>query len=218
MWADDPDRAQRIAFVSVRRGQEDAQQFWLALLDAIRHSSASNGRAEPAAATPDFHAPAMVDRVLSELAGARGGITVVVDDLHELTSSAAPGQLTRLLTGLPAHVHAILTTRRDLRLRLHQLRLAGELAEIRAAGLRFTERETRALLDAAGIALSAAGRRCCTSGPRGGLRACGSRRSRWPGTRIRSGSSRSSPAATARSRSTWSRGCWTAGRPASRIC
>ena len=54
-------------------------------------------------------------------------------------------------------MHALLTTRHDLRLGLHQLRLAGELAEIRAADLRFTERETRMLLDASGIALSEAG-------------------------------------------------------------
>ena len=51
----------------------------------------------------------------------------------------------------------MLTTRHDLRLRLHQLRLAGELAEIRAADLRFSERETRELLDASGIALPDAG-------------------------------------------------------------
>ena len=99
----------------------------------------------------------MVDRVLSELADARDGITLVIDDLHELHSPEALAQLTRLLTNLPPHVHAILATRRDLRLRLHQLRLAGELAEIRAADLRFTERETRELLDASGIALSEAG-------------------------------------------------------------
>src|SRR4029077_408932 len=54
-------------------------------------------------------------------------------------------------------VHAILTTRRDVRLGLHQLRLAGELAELRAVDLRFSERETRELLDASGITLSAAG-------------------------------------------------------------
>ena len=99
----------------------------------------------------------MVDRVLSELADARGGVTLVIDDLHELTSPEALAQLTRLLTNLPPHVHAILTTRHDLRLGLHQLRLAGELAEIRAADLRFSERETRELLDASGIALSEAG-------------------------------------------------------------
>jgi len=99
----------------------------------------------------------MADRVLSELADARGGITLVIDDLHELNSPEALAQLTRLLTNLPPHVHAMLTTRHDLRLRLHQLRLAGELAEIRAADLRFTERETRMLLDASGITLSGAG-------------------------------------------------------------
>ena len=99
----------------------------------------------------------MVDRVLSELADARGDITLVIDDLHELTSPEALAQLARLLTNLPPRVHAMLATRHDLRLGLHQLRLAGELAEIRAADLRFTERETRMLLDASGIALSEAG-------------------------------------------------------------
>jgi LuxR family maltose regulon positive regulatory protein len=99
----------------------------------------------------------MVDRVLSELADARSSVMLVIDDLHELTSPEALAQLTRLLTNLPPQAHAILTTRHDVRLRLHQLRLAGELAEIRAADLRFSERETSELLDASGIALSAAG-------------------------------------------------------------
>jgi LuxR family transcriptional regulator, maltose regulon positive regulatory protein len=156
-WAGRPGQSRRLAVLQVQRDQHDAQQFWLALLDAVRHASATTGRAEPPAATPDFNAPAMVDRVLSELADARSGITLVIDDLHELTSPEAVAQLTRLLTNLPPHVHAILTTRHDVRLRLHQLRLAGELAEIRAADLRFSERETRELLDASGIALSAAG-------------------------------------------------------------
>ena len=52
---------------------------------------------------------------------------------------------------------AVLATRRDLPLRLQRLRLAGELAEIRAADLRFRERETRELLEASGIGLSEAG-------------------------------------------------------------
>jgi LuxR family transcriptional regulator, maltose regulon positive regulatory protein len=156
-WAARPGQPRRLALVQVQRGQHDAQQFWLALLDAIRHASATAGGAEPPAATPDFNGRAMVDRVLSELAGARGGVTLVIDDLHELHSPDALAQLTRLLTSLPPQVHAILTTRHDLRLRLHRLRLAGELAEIRAADLRFSERETRELLEASGIALSDAG-------------------------------------------------------------
>jgi LuxR family maltose regulon positive regulatory protein len=156
-WADLPRQPGRLAVLQVQRDQHDAQQFWLALLDAVRHASATTGRAEPPAATPGFNAPAMAGRVLSELADARDGVTLVIDDLHELTSPGALAQLTRLLTNLPPNAHAILATRHDLRLGLHRLRLAGELAEIRAADLRFSERETRELLDASGIALSEAG-------------------------------------------------------------
>jgi LuxR family maltose regulon positive regulatory protein len=156
-WADRPGRQHRLAVMQVQRGQQDAQQFWLALLHALRRASATASRAEPPAATPDFNGQAMADRILSELADHRQGLVLVIDDLHELTSADALAQLTRLLMNLPAHVHAVLATRHDLRLRLHQLRLAGELTEIRAKDLRFSERETRELLDASGIALSEAG-------------------------------------------------------------
>ena len=156
-WADAQGGRRRLAILQVQRDQQDAQQFWLALLDAVRDASAATGRAGPPAATPEFNPPAMVDRVLAELADASAGITLVIDDLHELNSPEALAQLTRVLTNLPPGAHALLTTRHDLRLGLHQLRLAGELAEIRAADLRFTERETRLLLDASGIALSESG-------------------------------------------------------------
>jgi LuxR family transcriptional regulator, maltose regulon positive regulatory protein len=156
-WAGRPGQPHRLVLVQVQRDQHDAQQFWLAVLDAARHATGASSGAELPAATPDFNGQAMVDRVLSELADAHGDSTLVIDDLHELHSPEAPAQLTRLLTSLPPNVRAILTTRHDLRLGLHQLRLAGELAEIRAADLRFSERETRELLEASGIALSAAG-------------------------------------------------------------
>jgi LuxR family maltose regulon positive regulatory protein len=156
-WAGCPGLRHRLAVVQVQRDQQDAQQFWLALVSAVRDASGTPSGAEPPAATPDFNGQAMVGRVLSKLAAARGGITLVIDDLHELTSPDALVQLSQLLTNLPPHVHAMLATRHDVRLGLHQLRLAGELAEIRAADLRFSERETRELLDASGIALSDAG-------------------------------------------------------------
>jgi LuxR family maltose regulon positive regulatory protein len=156
-WADRPGQQYRLAVVQVQRDQQDAQQFWLALLTAVRAACGTTSGAEPPAATPEFNGRAMVDRVLSELAEARGGITLVIDDLHELNSPDALAQLTRLLTNLPPNAHVILATRRDLRLRLHQLRLAGELVEIRAADLRFTERETREFLDVSGVPLSEAG-------------------------------------------------------------
>jgi LuxR family maltose regulon positive regulatory protein len=155
-WAARPDRAHRVAFVPVRRDEQDAQVFWLALLSAVSHAPGTVSAPAPSTATPDFDARALADRVFSELAGQRDRVTVVIDDLHELNSPESLAQLTRLLADLPPHVHAIVAMRHDLRLRLHQLRLAGELTEIRGEDLRFTERETRELLAASGLALSEA--------------------------------------------------------------
>ena len=203
-WRDGPGQSRRLAVIQVQPGQHDAQLFWLALLDAV-HCGAGTGTgddAKPSAATPGFNAAAMADRVLAELADAGGGMTLVIDDLHELNSPAALAQLTRLLTSLPPQVQAVLATRHDLPLRLHQLRLAGELTEIRAAELRFSEDETRALLAAAGIALSADGVARLHQRTEGWAAGCGWRCCRWPVTPIRNGSWRSSPAATIRSRST----------------
>src|SRR2546429_6867703 len=53
----------------------------------------------------------------------------------------------------PPELRFVLATRHDLRLGLHRLRLEGELTEIRAADLRFTLDEARALFGAAGVEL-----------------------------------------------------------------
>ena len=166
-WAGRPGQCRRLAVVQVQRDTRDPRQFWLAVAGAVRRASGTGGSGtggsgtggggEPLGATPEFNQQAAADRVLSELEGQRGPVVLVIDDLHELNSPDALAQLTRLLAALPGNGHAILATRRDLPLRLHQLRLTGELAEIRAADLRFTVSETRDLLGAAGITLSEAG-------------------------------------------------------------
>ena len=155
-WAQRPDRDGRLAIVPVRRDQHDAQSFWIDLVNAV-HEAFGTTQDEPPAATPDFNGRAMVNRVLAELAEHGDRIVLVIDDAHELASTEALAQLTRLLASLPPQAHAVVSTRRDLWLGLHQLRLVDELGEIRAADLQFSERETRELLEASGITLSEAG-------------------------------------------------------------
>jgi LuxR family maltose regulon positive regulatory protein len=147
----------RIRFVSVERDQQDAQRFWSAVLDAIRTPTSSVDPQKQPAATAALHADQLVDRVLSELAEEVGSVVLVIDDLHELKSAAAFGQLDRLIAALPRPAHIVLSSRRDPPIRLHKLRLADEVAEIRGGDLRFTERETRELLEGAGVSLSEAG-------------------------------------------------------------
>jgi LuxR family maltose regulon positive regulatory protein len=153
-WAGGPGQDCRVAFMTVRPGQHDMQLFWLALLGAVRAAAGTgDGGAQLPPVTPGASGSAMVDKLLSELEESCDRFVLVIDDLHELTAPEAAGQLTTLLTRLPPGARAIVATRRDLPLRLHRLRLAGDLAEIRAAELRFTEDETRQLLAGAGIAV-----------------------------------------------------------------
>ncbi|HET9119789.1 MAG TPA: AAA family ATPase [Solirubrobacterales bacterium] len=156
-WADRSPSAGRVAFVSVEREQEDAQRFWSAVLDAIRSQAPSVDQQAQPDATAGLDGDQVVERVVSEVAEQAEPLVLIIDDLHELRSGEAIDQLERLLANLPSSAHIVLSSRRDLPIRLHDLRLADQIAEIRADDLRFTERETRELLSAAEIGLSDAG-------------------------------------------------------------
>jgi LuxR family maltose regulon positive regulatory protein len=153
-WADQPRQDRRLAFMTVKPGQHDLQLFWLTLLDVIRNARGAGERSvQVPSAAPGLSVAAVVDKVLSELEKSGDRFVLVIDDLHELSSPQAAEQLTALLTRLPPGARAVVASRHDLPLRLHKLRLTGDLAEIRADQLRFTEDETRQLLTAAGIVL-----------------------------------------------------------------
>ena len=72
--------------------------------------------------------------------------------MHELGPEALR-QLELLVMRAPPQLRFVLAARHDVRLGLHRLRLEGELAEIRAADLRFTLAEAGQLLAAAGVEL-----------------------------------------------------------------
>jgi LuxR family transcriptional regulator, maltose regulon positive regulatory protein len=149
-WA--PSWEHRLAFVSVERDQPDDQLFWRAVLDALG-VPAPGGKREKSAGAP-VNGDSVIDRVLAAMLDPEEPVALIIDDLHELASAEALSQLERLLLSLPHSSHAILSSRRDPRLRLHQLRLADEVGEIRARDLGFTVGETRELLYASGVALS----------------------------------------------------------------
>jgi LuxR family maltose regulon positive regulatory protein len=156
-WADRSTDLRRVAFVSVARDQQNAQQFWCAVLDAIRSPARSIDPETQPAATAALDDDKVVDRVLSQIAEQVEPVVLIIDDLHELRSADALTQLEHLLAILPSSTRVVLSSRRDPPIRLHQLRLADEFAEIRAGDLMFTERETRDLLAASEVRLSDAG-------------------------------------------------------------
>jgi LuxR family maltose regulon positive regulatory protein len=156
-WADRSTNLRRVAFVSVDRDQQDALRFWGAILDAIRSPAHSIDPETQPAATAALDGDKVLDRVLSDVAEQAESLVLIIDDLHELRSTDALEQLGDLLAILPSSARVVLSSRRDPPIRLHQLRLADQIAEIRAGDLQFTERETRELLATSAISLSDVG-------------------------------------------------------------
>ena len=156
-WVDHPTHRRRVAFVTVERDQQSDQRFWFAVLDAIRGPAREVGSEPPPASTAELDVDEVIDIVLSEVAEQVEPVVLIIDDLHELRSADALRQLGHFLAILPSCARVVLSSRRDPSIKLHQLRLADDVAEIRAGDLRFTERETRELLAGAAISLSDAG-------------------------------------------------------------
>ena len=153
-WTDRSSKFRRVAFVSVDRDQQDAQRFWRGVLDAIRRSADSIDAETQPAAPAALEVNQLVERVVSEVAQQLHPVVLIIDDLHELRSAEAITQLEQMLAILPSSAHVVLSSRRDPPMRLHQIRLADEVAEIRAGELRFTVIEARELLAGSGISLS----------------------------------------------------------------
>jgi len=153
-WIGQPGLAVRAAWVQVGRDERDPQRFWLAVLGALRQTSAGVGLVRELTAAPDLDGWAITERLLADLAPLQDRLWLVIDDLHELGSDLARRQLELLVLRAPAQLRVVLATRHDVRLGLHRLRLEGELTEIRAGDLRFSLAEARALFAAEGVELS----------------------------------------------------------------
>ena len=141
-----------VAWVSVEPGERDAQHFWLSVIDQL--ATAAEGSVERVGPSPDFRGDAVLERLLSGLDSLEKPIVLVIDDLHELDSAEARAWFERLLARMPTTLRVALTSRGEPQLRLHRLRLTGELTEIRDSDLRFSPEEARELLAASRIEVS----------------------------------------------------------------
>jgi LuxR family transcriptional regulator, maltose regulon positive regulatory protein len=153
-WIADADLADRTAWVSVHGEERDPQRFLISVAEALRDTVTGSKLVRPLTVTPDLDGWAIVEWLLHDLHELQDRVWLVIDDLHQLHSAHALRQLELLVMRAPAHLRFVFASRRDPQLGLHRLRLDGQLTEIRAADLRFTLDESRALLEAAGVQLS----------------------------------------------------------------
>lgn len=134
----------RVAWLSLDAGDDDPARF-LASVEAALH------RAEPTVGS-DEHRPsagveATLTGLLNDIAGGAHRIVLVLDDVHLVEGAAIREAIDFLLQHLPAGLHIVMAGRSDPLLPLARLRVRGELTELRAAELRFTEAEAAGFLN-----------------------------------------------------------------------
>ena len=149
-WIGETGLAENTAWVSVEREERDAQRFWLSVLDALRDTEAGASVVREMCAVPDLDLCALAEN----LASLENPVWLVIDGLHELRSGDALRQLELFLLCAPARLRVVLSSRHELRLGLHRLRLEGALTEIRSADLCFSRDEASELLASSGVELS----------------------------------------------------------------
>jgi len=154
-WLAEAGLARHAAWVPVDGEERDSRRFWLSVLGALRETAPGAVLGRALTAAQDLDGWAIVERLLTDLAPLADRLWLVIDDAHLLGPGGVLPQLELLLLRAPPQLRFVLVTRHDLRLGLHRLRLEGALTEIRAADLRFSLAEARALFGATGVDLPA---------------------------------------------------------------
>jgi len=138
----------RVAWVSLDERDRQATSFWTYVLLAL-------DRAVPGSAATALtllqSGQAPVESVLADLVNELsvhpGEVTVVLDDYHLADGVDVAAGMTFLVDHLPPQVRLVIGTRADPALPLSRLRARGELVEVRAPDLRFSQDEVAAYVN-----------------------------------------------------------------------
>jgi LuxR family maltose regulon positive regulatory protein len=142
-----------VAWLGLDAGDNDPARFW-------RYVVAALNQAQPGIAErlrPLLRPPAprsfegLVTALINELAAQPGQdeVLLVLDDYHLIDAGPVHESVAFLLENLPPGLLLVVSGRADPPLPLARLRARGQLAELRAAELRFTTEEAALLLGAA---------------------------------------------------------------------
>jgi ATP/maltotriose-dependent transcriptional regulator MalT len=135
-----------VAWLGLDDGDSDPARFWRYVVAALE--GARPGLAGRVGPPPSGSFEGLVTALINELAADPGAdeVLLVLDDYHLVDSGPVHSSVAFLLENLPPGLPVVVSGRADPPLPLARLRARGQLAELRAADLRFTGEEAAALL------------------------------------------------------------------------
>jgi LuxR family maltose regulon positive regulatory protein len=137
-----------VAWLSLDPEDNDPVRFWRYVVVALEPACEGLGRDVLPLLSPRsvMSSRGVVTALINELAAIPDKLALVLDDYHVVDSPSIHDDVAFLMSHLPPHLHIVIATRSDPPLPLARLRARGQLAELRAADLRFTDEESSALL------------------------------------------------------------------------
>ncbi|HEX5588948.1 MAG TPA: LuxR C-terminal-related transcriptional regulator [Candidatus Limnocylindrales bacterium] len=155
-WAASPD-GPTVAWLTLDENDNDPARFFTYVAAALRRTEPGLGeRGLTALRSPGADLIQVVlPLFLNDLAGLGRDVVLVIEDYHVIRNPDVHRALAYLIERSPSVLRVVLSTREDPPLPLGRLRARGDLAEVRAGDLRFTDAETASFLnEALGLALS----------------------------------------------------------------
>jgi LuxR family transcriptional regulator, maltose regulon positive regulatory protein len=136
------------AWLSVEAAHNDPARFGSAIIEAIGTVSPESGAAALEALAAFGGEPGYAARaVTSQLVRMPGRVTLILDDFHLITSPDALESFRFIVEHLPPALGLVVAARSDPALPLARLRARGEMTEIRAGDLSFSDAEAAQLLN-----------------------------------------------------------------------
>jgi LuxR family maltose regulon positive regulatory protein len=147
----------RFAWLSLDEGDNDPACFFTYLIAALRQLDQDAGQAtQSLLGSPQLPPESLATTLANDVAAIPTHFVLVLDDYQLIHNTFIHHALAFLLDHQPPQMHLLIATRTDPPLPLPRLRVRGQLTEIRADDLRFTEEEAATFLNQAlGLALDA---------------------------------------------------------------
>lgn len=140
----------QIAWLTLDEGDNDPARFLTYFIAALRTANMSFGESLPEGSQMISALPvepfitSLINQINAHFPGVEGKpprLVLILDDYHIINAQPVHEALAFLIKHQPPSLHLVLATRADPPLPLARLRARGQINELRAAELRFTQAE-----------------------------------------------------------------------------